>query len=356
MSEFDPVIHERMIAKRNKEKALADQAEWFRAENAQEIKHEINRRTEEKHAKFESHFGTFGRYILEAGDGGGFTAIPHAIDMYQAALGLSIKEAWYMKLICRYLPNIFPSMSGIAKRTGIREAELSKIKKGLLLKGFVRDYRAPGGRLQRELNIMPFFTAVAICILCDADSSVTKNQVRDKVRTAFTADVCGREDAAFRAKLEDFGAIELPLGIDAAQELAKMYGVTLNWTYIYKNLQSVDSLEKLENMSVDKKRMLEVKEAIKSGSLGAFNIVYFPGKGRGYEWLKWLCNLPVKLEEIEKLTTSYIEQAEQPTAKEYMQWMKDFIESGQNKGILAEREVYRAEVKASKRLEGMYAE
>ncbi len=95
MSEFDPVIYERTIAKRSKEKALAEQAERFKAEKAFEVNQAIDRKRIANRAKFERHFGTYGEDILGEGDGGGFTAIPHAIDIYQDALGLSIKEAWY---------------------------------------------------------------------------------------------------------------------------------------------------------------------------------------------------------------------------------------------------------------------
>lgn len=326
-------------------------------EITRQAKYFADKKAEEKHAKFESHFGIFGRYILEAGTGGGFTAIPHAIDIYQAALGLSIKEAWYIKLICRYLPNIYPSMSIIAKRTGVRPNELSNIKKGLVAKGFIRDNGAVdkrSGKLQRELNITPFFNAIAICILCDADSNVTKEQVRDKVRTAFTRDMDNGNTPEYYSRLENFGEIELPLRITTAQELAKAYGnIVLNWEYIYRNLQGDKVLEKLESVETDTRRRLEVKNAINEGRGEAFGIVYYPGKGRGYEWLNWLCSTSLTNYEIEKLTASYVEQAEQPTAKEYMQWVSVLLETPQNKKLLAEREVYHAEYAASKKIDAM---
>lgn len=307
-----------------------------------EERFKAERKAEESRAKFESHFGTFGRYILEAGDGGGFTAIPHAIDMYQAALGLSIKEAWYMKLLCRYLPNIYPSMTGIAKRTGVREAELSIIKNGLKKRtGYIVDKGAKdkrGGKLQHELNIMPFFDAVFLCILCDPDSKIVKSQAMDKVRTAFTNKWQSSKDAEYYEKQEDFGFTDLPLTVEQAKKFAEMRGITLNWLAI-ESMQNGAALEKLESMKLDKMRILTVKDAISAGIDEAFGFVYY---GKTYEWLKWLCGTGVTDNEITLITESYVEQAEQPNAKEYMQVMRETIESPENAKKLAERGVRHA--------------
>jgi hypothetical protein len=306
------------------------------------VTYKLEKKTAENRAKYEARFGTFGRYILDAGDGGGFTAIPHAIDMYQAALGLSIKEAWYMKLICRYLPNIYPSMSGIAKRTGVREAELSAIKNGLKKRtGFIDDKGAKdkrGGKLQHELNITPFFDAVFLCILCDADSKIVKSQAMDKVRTTFTDKWQDSKDAECYAKQEDFGFTDLPLTVEQAKKFAEMRGITLNWQAI-ESMQNGAALEKLESMKLDKMRMLTVKDAISAGINEVFGFVYY---GKTYDWLKWLCGTGATDSEIESLTASYVKQYEQPNAKEYMRWMRDVIESPENAKKLAERGVYHA--------------
>jgi hypothetical protein len=299
-------------------------------------------KTREKRAKYERHFGTFGKYILENGTGGGFTAIPHAVDTYEGALGMSRDETWFMKRLCRHLPNVFPTMTKIAKEANTSGATLSRIKSGLIKKGFIRD----GGKhsndaLQRDLNIAPFFDALFLCILCDPESKTVKGQAMDKVRAEFTYEWydVSREEMEYRVMAEDFCFTELPLPVDVAKKFAEPRRLILNWDYI-NEMQNGAALKKLENLKLDKMRMLEIKSAITDGADGNFSIVY--GYKNAYEWLKWLCGLSVNRNDVERLTEQYCKQAETPNAKEYMQWMRTILDTPHARKILAEHEVLSA--------------
>lgn len=291
-------------------------------------------------------FGVFGMYILDAGNGGGFYSVPEAMDIYQDALGLSIKESWYLKILFRYLPNIYPTMKRIAKETGVREAELSAIKKSLVHKGFIRDSGAIGkteGRMQCELNIMPFFDAVFLCVICDANSSLVKKEINEKARIAFSEWLGNESQSEWRKKLTNFNFVDLPLPIEAAQKFAEARGFTLNWNRIAE-LQNCEAVEKLENMTIDKTRMLQIKQAISDGINGAFGFMYY---GRTYKWLKWLCSVPVTVEEVERLTADYVKKADTPNAKDYMNWISETVNIPNNQKILAERVVENAILEAA---------
>ena len=316
-------------------------------DNGRMDEQEINRRvadgieiqSNEKRKKFEKHFGTFGKYILECGVGGGFTAIPHAIDMYERALGLSIEETWLMKRLCRYLPNIHPTMKRIyEKEANIGKTKLSNIKRRLIEKGFIRDLgRVSKDNSAHKLDIMPFFDAVFLCLLCDPSSKIVVDAELEKVRIDFTEDwLEDREEAEWRKENADFFRIDLPLSIEAARKFAEMRHIQLDWQTI-RELQNEKAQELLEEKRVDKERMLRFKDAIKNGIDGEFGIVY--NYGKTYEWLKWLVNTRIRLDEVEKLTDGYVRQAESPNAKEYMEWMRQFLESPRSAKILAEREV-----------------
>ena len=307
--------------------------EAIRAE-AQEI---ASAKAREKRGKYEKHFGVFGKYILEVGTGGGFTAIPHALDMYEGALGLSRDETWLLKRLCRYLPNVHPSMARIANEANTSEPTLSRIKKGLIEKGFIRDNgKHSADALQRDLNISPLFDALFLCALCDPKSKLVTSQAMDRVRTEFTAKWQGNGETEYYAKQEDFRFTDLPLSIEAARKFAERRGIILDWDYIYK-MQNGAALEKLETMKADKMRLLELKDAINAGRGESFGIVY--GYKKAFQWLKWLSGTNIRPDEVENLTASYVKQTEMPNAGEYMEWMQTILQYSENARILAERDV-----------------
>lgn len=283
-------------------------------------------------------FGRFGMHILDAGKGGGFYSVPEAMDIYQAALGLSIDESWLMKIYCSYLPNSHPNMTLVSKQTGIDKGKLSRIKKSLINKCLIEDNGKHGdGKLNRDINIMPFFDALFICILCDANSKIVTSQAMDKVRAAFSRWL-GNDESAELYENRGF-TFELPLPVNEARKLAEYFGVTLNWQVI-ESMQSGAAREKLENMTVDKTRELKLKQAIRDGINGAFGIQF--GYGECYAWLRWLSSTSVTVEEVENLTASYVEGHETPNAKEYMVTLSNVLQSPKNSKILAEREVENA--------------
>ncbi len=347
MSEFDPIIYERMIAKRNKEKALAEQAKRFEAENAFEVKRAIVDKQAVNRAKFENHFGLYGADILGEGDGGGFTAVPHAMDIYQDTLGLSIKEAWYLKIIMRYLPDIRPSMSKIARRTGQSESALSAIKKGLVKKGYVRDFGAVdigSGQMQKRLNIMPFFDAIFLCAACDPNSKLVRSQAMDKIRTIFSNWIDGLPMAGLFERRGRYMSIDLPLSIETAKCFAEAKGFTLNWKLL-EEMQGVAEMKDLESQKADKLRELQLKHAIKDGICGAFEFRVYPNVYRN--WLLPLCQTGITGEELRHLSRAYIskglEAGEVPNVKGYMKYISDTLELPENKKVLAERDVYEME-------------
>lgn len=316
-------------------------------DNGRMDEQEINRRvadgieklSNEKHKKFERHFGVFGRYILGVGVGGGFTAIPHAIDIYERALGLSIEETWLLKRLCRYLPNVHPTMKKIyEKEANIGKTKLSKIKRRLIEKGFVQDLgRVSKDNSAHDLNIMPFFDAVFLCSLCDPCSKIVIDAELEKVRIDFTEYwLEDKEEADWRKENADFSRVDLPLSIEVAMKFAEMRHIRLDWQTI-REMQNENAQELLEEKRVDKERMLRFKDAIKNGVNGEFGIIY--NYGKTYEWLKWLVNTRIRLDEVESLTEEYVRQAQSPNAKEYMEWMRRILESPKNAKLLAEREV-----------------
>lgn len=303
------------------------------------VNYEVEQRKAESRTKRANLYGIYGADILSEGDGGGSIAVPHAIDIYQDALGLTIKEAWYLKLIMRYLPDIRPSMAKIAERTGQSEATLSAIKKGLVNKGFIRDGGAvdmASGQMQKRLNIMPFFDAVFLCMACDPNSKLTKNQAVAKVRTFFT-ELRGTEPMVeFYESLEKYKFTELPLSIETAKAFAKAKGITLNWQRI-ESMQGKAEMRELESLKADKMRELELKDAIKAGGM---ELRMYPNVYR--EWFLPLCKMPIRAGELTDLTASYVEKAETVNAKEYREWITAVLESAENRRIMAERQVYQA--------------
>lgn len=297
----------------------------------------------EKRKNYEARFGVFGKHILDAGSGGGFYAVPEIMDTYEHALGLDIKQAWLLKRLLKYLPNVKPSMDRIAKEAGISRSKVSRIKTQIINeRGFIRDAGGRGGDIRgaNELDLSPFFAALFLCAICDPHSPIVKGQAMDKVRAEFARLWSDDEDTVkwYERKI-DFAAIELPLNIELAKKFAQAKGITLNWTAL-QEMQSGAALEKLETMKADKMRMLEVKDAINAGKEGAFGIVY--NFGKSFDWLKWLASLPLRDSEITSLTASYVQQAENPSAKEYMEWMREYLTRPQLQSAIADREVYLA--------------
>jgi len=323
-------------------------------DNGQQFKAEVecaaeildDKRREESRKKFRRNYGVYSEKIFEEGDGGGYTAIPHALDIYQDALGLSIKEAWYLKIIMRYLPDIRPSMAKIADRTGQSEATLSAIKKGLVEKGFIIDggaVNADGGQMQKRLNIMPLFDAVFLCMACDANSKLTKYQAYNRERTAFAAWIGEDEEderAADYQSSEDYRFTEFPLSIETAKAFAKAKGLTLNWERL-EAMQGKAERQNLADLKADRMRELLLKNAIKAGGM---ELRIYPNIYR--EWFLPLCRLPITADELEGLTRAYVEQADTVNAKEYRKWITEVLDSPKNRQIMAERPVYFAMAEA----------
>lgn len=299
--------------------------------------------TAEKRKNYEARFGVFGKYILDAGSGGGFYAVPEIMDTYEHALGLNMNQAWLMKRLLKYLPNVKPSMERIAKEAGVDRSKVSRIKSQIINeRGFIRDTGGRGGDIRgaNELDLSPFFAALFLCAICDPKSPIVKAQAMDRVRAEFTR--LWNDDGAsaeWRNELIDFAFIELPLPVELAKKFAEAKSIVLNWDAI-QAMQSGESLAKLKTMKADKMRMLEVKDAINAGKGAAFGIVY--NFRNALEWLKWIASLPLSDTNIESLTRSYAENAEKPNAKEYMEWMREFLTRPNIKQAMAEREVYHA--------------
>ncbi len=352
MSEFDPVIYERTIAKRNREKALEEQTKRFEAEKDAEVKAELEQTKAEKREKFEKNLGTFGKYILEAGWGGGFAGIPHAIDIYECALGLSRDETWLIKRLISHLPNVHPSMTTIANQSlgkngnPLSPKTVRRIKQKLIKKGFIRDNGAldmAHGKLNHELNLVPFFDAVFLCMICDPKSKLVIGQSLDKVRTEFTYHWFGKNAGEVFKTREEFSNTELPLDEKVAKGFAEARGFVLNWKYI-KSMQNSNAIEKLEDMAADKLRELEIKNTITDSVAGVFGFSWYK---ENYQWVKEIARTTITLSELEGLTKDYIERAlgviGGPNAKAYKAYVSEVLEMPNNRKILAEREVAQAQ-------------
>lgn len=272
-----------------------------------------------------NHFGNFTTQILKSGWGGGYTAIPHALDVYERCLGLSVKETWLLKRLCRHLPSVFPSFAGIAKESGVSNAELGRIKKGLIAKGFIVDKGAVAtaeGRMSHELDIMPLFTAVFICILCDSKSKIVKDESMADVRALFSCSLTGSEAESYVNREGLLKNTTLPLTIEQARGLAEQRGVTLNWIAI-NELQNGAAMAELQESKEFKLRMLQVKEAINIGRGSEFSITY--KFGSSFNWLKWLCNTTLLAGEITDITEHYCHTDGKHTAKKYMEYVNHVV-------------------------------
>ncbi len=316
---------------------------------------ELRQIADKKYSKYVRHFGTFGKYILEAGNGGGFYSVPHAIDIYERALGLSRDETWLIKRLISYLPNVFPSMTTIAnqslgkvgkdgKERPLSDKTVRRIKKSLELKGYIRDngeVDKARGKMNHVLNIMPFFDAVFLCIICDPKSKVVVGHEINAVREAFTNSTWDGsvESQEWEAKKYDFQDQTLPISINTAKEFARARGLkSLNWQCI-ESLQNDNSYDELQKVSDDKMRELKIKKAIKDGIGDAFGFTWYK---ENYAWLKELAATPIRVDEIESLTASYA-NAPNPNAKDFKRHLSFLIfEYPENKKLLAERAVAQA--------------
>ena len=102
-------------------------------------------------------------------------------------------------------------------------------------------------------------------------------------------------------------------------------------------------------------RELTIKKAIKDGISDSFGFTWYK---ENYVWLKELAATPIRTDEIESLTASYIAQAEHPNAKDFKRYLSFLIfEHFENKKLLVEREVQQARREASKAVsEAAYTE
>jgi len=307
------------------------------------VKNETDKREAKKRKGYEARFGLFGKHILGAGKGGGFYAVPDIVDTYEHALGLDIKQMWLMKRLLKYLPNVKPSMERIAKEAGVDRSKVSRIKTQIINeRGYIRDSGGRGGDIRgaNELDLSPFFAAVFLCALCDPESPIVKAQAMDKVRAEFTR--YWNDDgvtAEWYAGKVNFAAVELPLPVELAKKFAEEKGITLNWSAI-EAMQNGAAIAKFETAKADKMRILEVKDAINAGKGESFGIVY--NFGNALKWLKWLASLPLSDTQIESLTRNYAETAENPNAREYMEWMQELLTQPKLQQAMAERDVYHA--------------
>ncbi len=101
----------------------------------------------------------FGRVILQAG----VAAIPHALFMHQAALGLFAPDIWFISYILAHkwdadLP--YPSLNQMARETGVSLRQIQKLREGLVARQYlvVRErYDAIGRRTTNGYDFAPLF-------------------------------------------------------------------------------------------------------------------------------------------------------------------------------------------------------
>lgn len=238
-----------------------------------------------------------GLLIQEAGQGGGFVALPDVLDDYEKALGLEIEETWFLKRFLRYYwkagTPIYPAFSEISRNCNMSEKTIRKWRNSLVEKGFLQLVGTVGGLTGKPDNrvvhdINPFFFALAICVLCDPFSRVTKkNQVDGEAVDYFQ--ILTRKPA-----IDFFEKVELlPLSLQAGRAIAEFHKVNLDWSTIAQ-MQGMAEIRKAE---VDTERTLyysQLKELVLEAGI---NAVW--GYKDGFEFLRFCWDNGVPLAALE---------------------------------------------------------
>src|SRR4051794_28645642 len=101
---------------------------------------------------------------------GGVAAIPNALYLFQAQLGLSPQEVWFISyiLVHRWEDEYpHPSLVRMEQRTGHGQRQLHRIKDSLIAKGYLRlveRFDARGGQAANGYDFTALFTRMAALI------------------------------------------------------------------------------------------------------------------------------------------------------------------------------------------------
>ncbi|MEO8288789.1 MAG: hypothetical protein ABI670_20410 [Chloroflexota bacterium] len=119
----------------------------------------------------------FGRIIVRRG----VAAVPRAVFAYQAALGLTLQQVWFIAYIFSFqwdsaLP--YPSLEKMAEHTGYSRTHLHEIKSGLVEKGYLRlipRTNVQGGRDSNAYDFSGLLDAIRAHLQAPADQTGLQN-------------------------------------------------------------------------------------------------------------------------------------------------------------------------------------
>lgn len=139
----------------------------------------------------------------------GIATVPAALFRYQAALGLSVPECWFLCVVLSYRWNKdapYPSLGMIAERAGVTERVLHKYLASLKERGLVNvvaRFAESGFQLSSAYELDPLFERLEELILNDVEkpgsgvnghSSPSEHPFTPRDEQAFRAGVNGRSD------------------------------------------------------------------------------------------------------------------------------------------------------------------
>lgn len=114
--------------------------------------------------------------VIQSGaPGDGWTPLPTALDVYEAALGLTVPETWLLKRMLAHAwtwrTPVYLSMRKVARQSGVSRACIMRALRGLERKGYI--LRMPGVRGDRRVryDVRPLYVRLALEIAQDQQSA-----------------------------------------------------------------------------------------------------------------------------------------------------------------------------------------
>lgn len=255
--------------------------------------------------KINARWGRFGRMIQNAGAGGGFVTLPYIMDTYERALGYEPLETWFIKRLLRNLwvtgKDVFPSLAEMEREANISVETLKRLRSQLETKGHLKNNGRVGGMDNRiKIDLLPFFDALFICVVCDPNSTIVKHDNHSKVREY----LFGQE--TYSRYFEQH--ISLPLSLTEGRELAERLGVSLDWSAIAK-MQG--NLTEVVNKDMNRHaRQMKLKNAIHEAIEPYFSIRW--QYKRAWNFLKWLVDSEYTTETLSEVALEYCETVYAP--------------------------------------------
>lgn len=273
--------------------------------------------------KIHSRWGRFGWIIEQAGAGGGFVTLPYIMDTYERALGYEPLETWFIKRLLRNYwvtgKDVFPSLVEMEREANISVETLKRLRSQLESRGHIKNNGRVGGMDNRiKMDVLPFFSALFICIVCDPNSAIVKHENHAKVREY----LYGEGNANNPAYFENVGSF--PASLAEGRAMAERLGVSLDWSAISKMQGNASEVVSKDMHRYE--RELRIKYTIKEVTGADFSIRW--QYKRAYKFLSWLVDSEYTAETLSEVARSYCETVYAPdthTVRNFETYVKNAI-------------------------------